>query len=233
MRGSGGLAFSTGYRSLTAILTSSTSSVRNLSRFRMVYSWSASMMLPWKWIRRSLTLHFYTKQQWNEIARFQAYYSHPVIQFNDQVVGSLIRTKLDVNNPVNAELFNLSQSPCLQMFSALVGKAFILITIKLKQMNYIRVSAVKMALNEDCANYVIESYLIEMFLLSWQSLKASCSWAIQSLLSEYESQIQWGEQLCCQAWDNNVTLNYTHYTHWVKVQRYQVYSFQYCIHIQY
>lgn len=48
MRGSGGLALSTGYRSLTAILTSSASAVRNLSRFRMVYSWSARMMLPWK-----------------------------------------------------------------------------------------------------------------------------------------------------------------------------------------
>lgn len=46
MRGSGGRAFSTGYRSLTAILTSSTSAVRNRNRFRMVYSWSARMMFP-------------------------------------------------------------------------------------------------------------------------------------------------------------------------------------------
>lgn len=47
MSGSGGRALSTGYRSLTAILTSSASAVRNLSRFRMMYSWSARMMLPW------------------------------------------------------------------------------------------------------------------------------------------------------------------------------------------
>ena len=48
IRGSGGRAFSTGYRSLTAIFTSSTSAVRNRSRFRMVYSWSAKIMLPYK-----------------------------------------------------------------------------------------------------------------------------------------------------------------------------------------
>lgn len=54
MRGSGGRALSTGYRSLTAILTSSTSAVRNRSRFRMVYSWSARMTLPWRrtWVDR-------------------------------------------------------------------------------------------------------------------------------------------------------------------------------------
>lgn len=121
MRGSGGLALSTGYRSLTAILTSSASSVRNRSRFRMVYSWSARMMLPWKWTGTDLQFSFYTKQP-NKVAQFQAYYSHPVIQFNNQVVGSLIRAELDVNNPVNTELFNLSQSPCLQVFSTLMGE---------------------------------------------------------------------------------------------------------------
>lgn len=54
MRGSGGRALSTGYRSLTAILTSSTSAVRNRNRFRMVYSWSAKMMFPWQQSRVTL-----------------------------------------------------------------------------------------------------------------------------------------------------------------------------------
>lgn len=60
MRGSGGRAFSTGYRSLTAILTSSTSAVRNRRRFRMVYSWSARMMLPWRWIWTDHQIHTHT-----------------------------------------------------------------------------------------------------------------------------------------------------------------------------
>lgn len=47
-RGAGPFALSTGYRSRTANLTSSASSVRNLRMFKMRYSWSVRTMLPCK-----------------------------------------------------------------------------------------------------------------------------------------------------------------------------------------
>lgn len=51
-----------------------------------------------------------------------AVFPHPVIQLNNQVVGSLIGAKLDVNNPVNPELLNLGQPPRLQVFPTLWRK---------------------------------------------------------------------------------------------------------------
>lgn len=45
-RGAGALALSMGYRSRTANLTSSASSVRNRRMFKMTYSWSVRTMFP-------------------------------------------------------------------------------------------------------------------------------------------------------------------------------------------
>lgn len=47
-------------------------------------------------------------------------FSNPVIKFYNQVIGRFIRTKLDVNNPVDPQLLNLSQSPSLQVLPTLV-----------------------------------------------------------------------------------------------------------------
>lgn len=49
--------------------------------------------------------------------------AHPVVQFNNQVVSSFIRTKLDVHNPVIAELLNLGQPSCFQVLSTLQSSA--------------------------------------------------------------------------------------------------------------
>lgn len=49
-------------------------------------------------------------------------FSHPVIQFNNQVVGSLIGAKLEVDNPVNPKLLNMGQPPGLQVLSTLWRK---------------------------------------------------------------------------------------------------------------
>lgn len=66
-----------------------------------------------------------------------------------------------------------------------------------------------------------ETKVGNMFLLSLQNQMASCSWAIRSLWSEYEFQTQPGEQLCCQAWGNKMTLCYTH---WLQVMNYECIS---------
>lgn len=48
--------------------------------------------------------------------------AHPVIQFNNQVIGSLIGTKLDVNDPVVPKLLHLGQPPCFQVLATLRTK---------------------------------------------------------------------------------------------------------------
>jgi len=110
-RGAGAFALSTGYRSRTANLTSSASSVRNLRMFKMTYSWSVRTTLP---CQHTTGDHQQRPQSRACGQRTRlGLCTHPVVQLDDQVISSFVAPKLEVHDPVYAQLFHTDKSPGL------------------------------------------------------------------------------------------------------------------------
>ena len=85
--------------SLTANRTSLSASVRVRSKARIVPAWSVRIILPYEG-EHNITTDYTIKL----ICSYAFIGTHPVIEFNDEMIGCLIGAKLHIHHPVHTKL---------------------------------------------------------------------------------------------------------------------------------